>query len=156
MATRKKTKVDKTGQNANERYVKMIQKVMRHPAFIALSGNAKALYPHIKMYAFGSNNGKVRFTVAEAARVLGVSMNTANKAFHDLQAKGFLVLTDFGMLGVEGKRCSPTYAVTEFPIPPEVVPRMSFLTWTPGKDFQVQRHQTNNPKGWNGTSHLKN
>lgn len=155
MAKKPKTKVDKTGKTANEQFVKMTRAVLLHPAYIALSGNAKVLYQHIKMEAYGARNGKVHLSVEEAARRLGVSANTANKAFHELQAKGFLVLTSFGALGIEGKRSSPTYAVTEYPIHPEVVPRQTFRDWKPHLEFPVQRHGTNNPNGWNGKTHLK-
>lgn len=155
MAKRKKTRVDRKGQNAYEQYVGLPRKVARHAAYIALTSHAKVLYLHIKMEAYGERNGKVRMTVEQATKLLNVSPNTANKAFHDLQAKGFIVLTDFGTLGVEGKRSSPSYAVTEYCIPPEEAPRLSFLDWKPGHDFPVQRHGTNNPNGWNGKTHLK-
>lgn len=155
MANRQKTKIDRSGRNTYEQFVKMTRKVMIHPAFIALSGNAKVLYQHIKMQAYGERNGNVRLTVEDARYLLGISTNTATKAFHDLQAKGFVVMTSFGTLGVEGKRNSPTYAVTEYPIAPETVPRLTFLEWQPDHDFPVLRHVTNNPNGWNGKTHLK-
>lgn len=155
MAIRRKAKVDKSGRIADAQYVKMTRPTLHHPAFIALTSHAKVLYQHLKIEAYGDRNGNVRLTVEEAARLLGVSVNTACKAFHDLQAKGFIVLTAFGMLGSEGKRNAPCYAVTEYPIAPERVPRLLFYSWTPDQDFPVQRHGTNNPNGWNGKTHLK-
>lgn len=156
MAPRKaKPNVDKTGRTANDQFTKLERRMLLHPSFMALSCTAKALYPHLKMHAYGGKNGKICMTVDHAATVLGVSRNTANKALHELQAKGFVVLTSLGKLGVAGKRSSPTYAVTEFPIPPEIVPRLHYQHWKPGNDFPVQRHGTNNPNGWNGKTHLK-
>ncbi|MDG1279963.1 MAG: hypothetical protein P8O10_01530 [Pseudorhodobacter sp.] len=155
MALRKKTKINKTGRTENEQFVKMSKWLISQPAFVALSTTAKVLYIYIKMIAFGDHNGQVRMTVQEAAAAVGVSANTAAAALHDLQAKGFLVLTTYGMLGVEGKRSSPLYGITEYKIPPETVPRNSFLRWKPDHDFPVLRHKTNNPNGWNGKTHLK-
>lgn len=152
---RVKAKVDKTGKKAYEQYVKITRKMLHNPAFIAMSCTAKVLYLHIKMEAYGDRNGKVRLSIAAAAHVLGVSANTANKAFHELQAKGLAVLTSFGTLGLEGTRSSPTYGVTEYPLPNEVVPRMSYLNWRDDHDFPIMRHGANNPSGWNGTTHLK-
>ena len=62
-------------------------------------------------------------------------------------------MTSFGVLGIEGKRNSPTYGITEYPLPPETAPRLSFFEWTADKEFAVQRHQTNNPNGYNGKTH---
>ena len=49
-----------------------------------------------------NNNGKINLSVRQAAKRLGVTKNTAVKAFHDLQAKGFIVVTEVGHLGVAG------------------------------------------------------
>lgn len=155
MVRRTKAKVNKTGRNSNGSFVPMTSEVLNSPAFKALSSHAKALYPYIKIIAYGDRNGRVRFTVREVMDALGVAKNTANDALHDLQAKGFLVLTQYGVLGTEGSRLPPLYAVTEYRINPALAPLATYREWKEGQDFPVHKHPTNNPNGWNGKTHLK-
>ena len=127
--------------------------VMQTPAWRALSPTAQALYVWLRFEWKGkhqNNNGKIRLSVRQAAYRLGISVNPANKAFHELQAKGFLHVTEAGALGVKGLARGPSYELTEEPLPSHQVARNLFKDWKEGCDFDVATHHCNNPKGLNG------
>ena len=62
------------------------------------------------------------------------------RAFHELQAKGFIVVTELGALGVEGEARGPKFELTDIGLPNKQ-PRNLFCKWSPGKDFEVARHR---------------
>lgn len=100
-----------------------------------------------------NNNGKISFSVRQAAHVLNVSVNTASRAFHELQAKGFIVQPWPAVLGVTGQATCPTYELTELGSPdkPGEGKRL-YKGWAPDREFEVKKAQANNPTGKNGKS----
>ena len=95
-----------------------------------------------------NNNGKITLSVRQAAERMGVSRDTAARAFQDLQAKGFIIVTKGGSLGVEGHGRCPEYEITCIQMPHRDKSN-SFLKWTPGHDFDVFVHSIKNPAGKN-------
>lgn len=150
------TKPNKTGrQDRQEHFTKMIRNFMEEPAWRALLPAAQALYPWLKLEWRGpdaNNNGSIRFSTRQAGHSMGVRPDTASRAFHDLQAKGFLVLTEHACLGVGGAAKSPSYEITEIPLPyaDRREGRKLYKQWKPGSDFPVQRAAAHNPTGANG------
>lgn len=123
------------------------------PAFRALSVYAKALYPQIKLEwrpVPYNNNGEIQFTVSQAADFLGCHKETARKALHDLQRKGFLQISEIANLGPIGKAKGHFYEITELALPNAKFPTEIYLGWNPNDEFKVVKAQTNNPKGHNG------
>ena len=103
-------------QKNNGKFTVMSLYNMQDPAWRALSPKSQALYPWLKLEWKGpkaNNNGKISLSVRQAAECMGVSNDTAAKAFHDLQAKGFIVLIKSASLGVHGKGKCPEYEITE-------------------------------------------
>lgn len=144
---------NKTGRNTSDHYTLMRRWIMETPAWRALSPKAQALYPWLKLEWHGpkqNNNGKIRLSVRQAAKCLGISVNAANKAFHELQAKGFLHVTEAGALGIKGLARGPSYELTELPLPSHLKGRHLFCHWESGSDFKVVTHNCNNPAGLNG------
>lgn len=138
-----------------EHFAAMIRTTMETPAWRALSPVAQALYPWLKLEWRGpkaNNNGKIRLSVRQAAERLGVSDNTAMRAFHDLQAKGFLVVTEHARLGLGGEAKSPAFEITELATPhgDKAEGRKLYRDWQEGHDFPVHRAMANNPSGKNG------
>ena len=129
---------------------------MSNPAWCALGPSAQALYPWLKFEWKGkqyNNNGAIALSVSQAADRMGIGKDAAASAFRDLQAKGFIVVTKPGVLGVAGQARCPTYELTELPLPgtKEVLGKRLFDKWEPGKDFNVVHHNANNPSGRNGS-----
>lgn len=138
-----------------EHFTKLIRNTMQEPAWRALSPVAQCLYPWIKLEWRGlqhNNNGKLRLSTRQAAERMGVSRNTAGRAFHDLQAKGFLIVTEHAMLGLGGQAKSPAYKVTELKLPHSdaIDDRKLYREWCEGHDFPVHKAMANNPVGKNG------
>ncbi|GGL58449.1 hypothetical protein [Wenxinia marina] len=134
---------------------------MELPAWRALSTAAQALYPWLRLEWHGAeynNNGSIRLSVRQAADRLGVGRAAAARAFHDLQAKGWIVVVEPASLGVEGEARAPAYELTEIALPHagNTGPRRLYRTWSTGNDFTVVRSPANNPTGRNGKSRHRN
>ena len=148
--------VNKTGRNKrNEKYTGLYLSTVNTEAWRAMSPKAHSVYFILKLEWSGpkhNNNGKIRLSVRQAAYKCGISINTAAKAFRELQAKGFIMVTQMGSLGVEGEARSPTYDLTEIQLPPGQpnAGRHLFLKWKEGQDFPVTKHAVNNPTGKGG------
>lgn len=135
-----------------EHFTKLVRNTMECAAWRALSPTAQALYPWLKLEWRGpqhNNNGRIRLSVRQAADRLGVGVNTASRAFHDLQSKGFLVVTEHARLGIKGQATSPAFELTELPLPSAEKPtgRKLFKEWSEGADFPIHKAAVHNPRG---------
>ncbi len=138
-----------------EHFAPLIRRTMEMPAWRALSPAAQALYPWLKLEWHGrdnNNNGQIRLSVRQAAVRIGIGRDRAAKAFHELQAKGFIVQTEGACLGTTGKACAPAYELTELAMSHscQTCGRMLFKDWKPGRDFPVDKTTPHNPDGRNG------
>ena len=93
-----------------------------------------------------NNNGKISLSVRQAAECMGVSNDTAAKAFHELQAKGFIVVIQPASLGVYGKGKCPEYEITEIARQPNNGGRCLFRDWKSDCDFPVIKANASNRK----------
>ena len=76
-----------------EKWTKLILKNMCYSAWRALLPKAQALYLWLKLEWKGpkaNNKWKISLIMRHAAKCMGLSNDTAAKAFHELQSKGFL------------------------------------------------------------------
>ncbi|GGD42123.1 hypothetical protein [Sinisalibacter lacisalsi] len=143
---------DKRNEAKGEHFTKMVRTTMESEAWRALSPTAQALYPWLKLEWSGpnsNNNGKIRLSVRQAAQRLGVGINAAARAFHALQAKGFIVVAEHASLGVEGHATSPAYELTEIGLAhtDKLGGRRLYRDWKPGADFPVHKAVVHNPEG---------
>ncbi len=146
---------DKKNELRTEQFTKLVRKMMESDAWKALPTTAQALYPRLRMEWRGptsNNNGRIRLSVRQAADRMGCNMKTAACAFHDLQMKGFIVVTEGARLGSSGEAKSPAFELTEIPMMHASTQRGRCLyeKWVKGQDFPVTKARTNNPKGLNG------
>jgi len=146
---------DKRNEARVEHFAPMIRNTMSTPAWRALSPCAQALYPWLKLEWRGpkaNNNGRIALSVRQASELMGVGVNTAARAFHDLQAKGFLVVKRSAQLGVKGQATSPEFELTEIALPGEGNrARRLYADWKLGGDFPVQKAAIHNPRGTSKT-----
>lgn len=145
---------DQKNERRSGQFTTMVRQTMETCAWRSLNSAAQALYPWLKLEWKGpkrNNNGKISLSVRQAAERLGVSRNTAMRAFHDLQAKGFLVVTVGARLGVLGDGKSHEFEITEIELPnvEKRGGRSLFKTWSKGNDFPILRAHANNPSGHN-------
>lgn len=89
--TKRSSKKMGEGQYAPLSYAMLKSDAWRH-----LSGAAVKVFLELHTRFNGSNNGKLRLSYAEAAEALGMGKATVQRAFRDLQDKGFLVLVREG------------------------------------------------------------
>jgi hypothetical protein len=146
---------NKTGRSEpHEHWTQMLRATMETPAWRALSTTAQALYVWLKLEWKGpqaNNNGAISLSISQAAERLGVTPDTAARAFHDLQAKGFIVLTQEARLGVDGAAKGSTFELTEIaPRGERALPRRLYLQWTPERPHPVRKCAKANPLGVNG------
>lgn len=145
-------KYDNKGRSKYEHFTKVFRSLLSTDAWRALTPKAQMLYIWLRFEWKGpqnNNNGKIKLSCRQAAHRLGVSDNTAMKAFQELQAKGFTVVTKMGALGVDGEARGPSLELTDIGMA-KSVPRRLYLKWKLGEDFEVARHPANNPKGRRG------
>lgn len=142
---------DRKNEARSEHFASMTRRMMETPAWRALSTTAQALYPWLKLEWHGpkfNNNGKIRLSVRQAEARIGVSRNTAARAFLDLQAKGFIVVTERAHLGLSGKGTGHAFELTEIPLPASQSRegRRPYLEWKEGHDFEVIKAQVHNSR----------
>lgn len=145
---------DKRNEQAAEHFTKMHRSMMETKAWRSLSTTAQVLYVWLKFEWRGpktNNNGKIRLSVRQASEKMGVSINTAARAFHALQAKGFIVVREPANLGLGGEAKCPAFELTELPMQrfEKPVGRKLYLEWREGKDFPVQKAAVHNSSGKN-------
>lgn len=146
---------------STEHYTLMHRWVIETDVWRALSSTAQALYVWLRLEWRGNEynkNGKLRLPYSQAAKKMGVANHdTVAKAFQDLQAKGFVVVHSIAHLGIEGHGKAFEFELTELPMPGERKGRELFKRWDRDKDFEVQKANSNNPRGNNGRKpHHKN
>ncbi len=88
------------------KFVQIYFNMIDAPAWKQLSPVARALYVELKRSYNGTNNGSIGFGCRAAAQALGVGVNTANRAFKDLEFGGFIVATTAGHFSSQGSRAT--------------------------------------------------
>ena len=146
---------DRRNEARIEHFAKLPRTLMETPAWRALGPVAQALYPWLKLEWHGpkaNNNGKIQFSNRQAGACMGCNEKTAGKAFHQLQAKGFIVQKVGAVLGTAGSGEAPHYELTEIEMPGATTKggRRLYQQWSEGNDCPVIKAQTNNPNGLNG------
>jgi DNA-binding transcriptional MocR family regulator len=128
----------RTTREREGRYVRLAEYMLASPAWISLDTVSRALYVEIARRYRGpnSNNGKIPFSVREAAAALSVSRSTANRAFKLLVERGLLDIAKRSGFTVKG-RVSMEWLLTEFPDDREsgaTPARKDFMRWSPEKE----------------------
>lgn len=142
-------RLDPRGRKTVEHGTYIKRSIISTDAWRALSPKAQSIYVWLKLEWKGpkhNNNGMIKLSYRQAARCVGIGVNATMTGFHELQAKGFIVVTKLGALGVEGEARGPSYELTELPLM-KAAPKALFIKWKLGSDFEVLRHKANNPTG---------
>lgn len=146
----------KRGRSKEARHVRIYHAMIKTDAFRLLDANAIALYVMLssRYGGAGSNNGKIAFSVREAAKALKIGKNAANEAFKLLQHTGFIVLETRGSFSRK-VRHSHEWRLTEFAsdISDQFATR-DYLQWQPVKiqNTVPERGPTVPPAGQHGPS----
>jgi DNA-binding transcriptional MocR family regulator len=123
--------------------------MLASPAWQALDGNSRALYIELARRYRGpnSNNGKIPYSVREAAKALSIGRSTAQRCFERLLARGFLRIGKRSGFSMKG-RVSTEWLLTEFPDDTQATfttASKDFMRWMPENSFHSPTPDTNSP-----------
>jgi hypothetical protein len=123
-------------------FVPLDQEMLRSRAWRATSYGARWLYVHLKRrWSFKQkNNGHIFLSQRDAQEEMGCNhRDTISRWFRELQHYGFIVMTNAGGLGVDGKGNAPHWRWTELEAPGGrngntlMLPTKDYLKWNGGK-----------------------
>ena len=87
----------RTGKRPEEgQYAPMPYAILKSPAWRSLSGAAIKVFFELHSRFNGGNNGRIHLSMNEAATALGLGKATVQRAFAELQEKGFISLEKAG------------------------------------------------------------
>ncbi|MBA4767511.1 MAG: hypothetical protein H2049_07730 [Porphyrobacter sp.] len=90
----KRQRVNPTGRNNTDRFVRLSYRLLCSNAYRSLSPNARSLLVELAMLYNGDNNGSLYLGVRDAAHRMGLAdLTAASRAFDDLKALGFVQMT---------------------------------------------------------------
>ncbi len=138
-------RVDVTGRSiGSSRFLKLEHWILRTDAWRSLSPQSRAVYIEIAQRFNGSNNGEISLSVREAARLVNIAKDTATKAFHELEAKGFIRRNVCGSFNWKLKHAT-TWILTEHPFGDQLATK-EFTRWVPQKEILGPKPGTRCPK----------
>ena len=121
------------------RHVRLYHWLLRSPAWRSLTPNARAIYLELAArYAGpGSTNGRISYSVREAAYALGISKATASRALLQLRDRGFIKQMEKGAFNRKIRHAT-TWRLTEFgcDVTGELASK-DFMRWTGEKQNPV-------------------
>jgi hypothetical protein len=144
-------------KNKNPPFVMVTNQVLDSPAWRAMSHGARSLYVALKRRCPPNrhNNGRIRLSQREAQKQLGAGFTQITRWYRELRYYGFIVMTEPGCLGIEGRGKAPQWRLTEVAYMRgtsskgmEDMPTMDFLKWDgirfsehhPGGDHLKAKH----------------
>jgi hypothetical protein len=127
-------------------FVPVDLEMMNSPAWRATSHGARWLYMHLKRrWSFRQkNNGRIFLSHLDAVKEMGGTPDSISRWFRELQHYGFIVMTEPGCLGVDGKGKAPHWRLTEAEWPGGrngntwMLPTKNYLKWD-GMKFRDDR-----------------
>jgi len=139
---KKSPRVLKNGRNKYARYVRILHWEMSQPAWLEMSVYGRALIIELRGRFNGGNNGEVFMSVREAAKVLNCCRDRAQKAFREIEDKGWVRLNQKGSFDWKGGPAT-TWILTNENHGEEIATK-DFRTWTPKPEIQnpIRRDRT--------------
>jgi hypothetical protein len=120
-------------------FVPMLIPTMESAAWKAMSPYARVVYYALKT-RYGHkirNNGRIYLSTRDGAEETGFHKDTIVRSLRELQHYGFIVMTESGCLGVNGRGKAPHWRLTELGYMHEP-PTKDFLKWD-GELFYEQK-----------------
>ena len=124
-------------KDKESRHLRLYHWFLKSEAWKSLSPNARALYVEVVTRYNGSNNGRIGFSLRDAAKALHIGRDAASTAFAQLQDRGFLVIAKRSAFSLKTKLATE-WRVTEFPCDvTDTLSTRDFMRWSPEKHFTV-------------------
>ena len=121
------------------RHVRLYHSMLKGTAWKSLDAVARAIYIEIstRYGGPGSNNGRIPYSIREAAKALNIGKTTAARGFMDLQDRGFIVAVKRGGFNRKDRHATE-WRLTEFDCDvSHERPTRDYDRWTP-KSTQIQ------------------
>ena len=126
--------VNRTGRSTKgPRHVRLYHWFLETEAWKSLTGNQRAIYINIvaRYRGPGSNNGRIPYSVREAAEDLHIGKSTAGRDLAVLQERGFLRVTTKGAFSWKHRHATE-WQLTEFPSDvSDEISTKEFARWKP-------------------------
>jgi hypothetical protein len=122
------------------RHVRLYHYMMRTAAWKSLDAVARCIYIDMASnYAgTGTNNGRIPYSVREAAAELRIGKSTAHEAMRNLQERGFIVAVTQGAFSLK-KRHATEWRLTEFASDVDTsFATKEFMRWEQIKPAEIQ------------------
>lgn len=138
MAKKKKPgrRHDATGRSQGANYFGVDRWVMQTAAWRELRPAERAVYLELEYRHNGSNNGRVRLSCREAAKLCRMNKDTAGRALARLEALGFIRTRLQGAFSLKERHASE-YELTRYAIGSEPASK-AFSQWRPEKKSRSQ------------------
>jgi len=121
---------DATGRSKRDaKHVRHYEYMLASPAYRSLSCYAKCLLVEFYRLYDGDNNGELFMSMREAARRIGTSVNPAQSALAELQAKGFTRARQNGAFSYKARHATK-WILTEFNFQGDSATK-DFMRWHP-------------------------
>jgi hypothetical protein len=120
-------------------FIPMLIGTRKSAAWRAMSPYAREVYITLKSrYGIeAKNNGRIYLSTRDGAEETGFNDKTIGRSLRELQHYGFIVMTEPGCLGVNGKGNAPHWRLTELGFMHDS-PTRDFLKWS-GELFHEQK-----------------
>jgi hypothetical protein len=126
--------VAKHSRDKPQRHVMLYHYLMESQAWKSLGAIPRAVYLDICKRYFGSNNGRIGYSVRCAANELSIGLATAKRALDALEDRGFIVVVRKGAFNLKLKHATE-WRLTQFNCDvTTAVATKDFMTWTPEKN----------------------
>ena len=122
------------GRSKGERFVQLHEWILNCPAYRGLSCYARCLHTELHRRFNGTNNGDIVMSVRQAAALLNCNKDTANNAFKELEAKGFIRPNQKGAFDHKARHAT-TWILAEKAHNGELATK-DFMRWRPGGEIQ--------------------
>jgi hypothetical protein len=116
------------------RYLMMNRYLLESAAWKSLNATARAVYVHMAMKYYGSNNGRIGYSVRAATEELKIGLATVSRALADLQDRGFIVLMKRGAFSLKARHASEWRLTDLVCNVTGDLPTKDFMRWTPDKN----------------------
>lgn len=108
---KRKSRRSKPFVNTKEGFVMLPLPLLKSKEVISLSPNAFRLMTCLQMYYY-PDKGKADLSVRQAASLIGATDKTANKAFKELQQKGFIEVATESSFAPKGQNRATGWRLT--------------------------------------------
>ncbi len=124
----------KSPREQPHRFLSINQYLLKSVAWNSLSATARAVYVEMAKKYYGSNNGRIAYSVREAKAELNIGQATASRALLDLQDRGFIVLMKRGAFTLKVRHASEWRLSDLICNVTGDLPTRDFMRWTPDKN----------------------